>query len=237
MTENTYSLPVAETIGIAWNKTQGSKGSIWAAFGLLLLFSFAFGVAAAIGKSISPGLENFVNFIAQIVNFLLEMGLMYIGIRHAAGQPISYTMMFYPFSAPRIAIRLICVYILICLCMLPFILLGIIPTALLLGSASPATYVFLSLCYIAVAVGIVFITFRLFLSVAFVLDQNQGAWASIKLSYQTTRSNVWRLLALMIIQICIFIISLIPLLLGLIWTIPFMYVLYGVIYKRLTQRI
>src|SRR5205085_143591 len=74
---------------------------------------------------------------------------------------------------------------------------------------------------------------RLMLSIAFVLEQNVNPWRAIVLSFHATRCNFWRLFGWYIAIWIIMMISIIPLGIGLIWTLPLIYISYGMIYKTL----
>ena len=83
---------------------------------------------------------------------------------------------------------------------------------------------------------LIYITVRICLAAACVLDKGMNPWAAITSSFAMTRANFWRLVALFILQNIIVIVSLIPLLLGLIWTLPLSLILYGTIYQFLSLR-
>src|SRR5438477_89442 len=81
-----------------------------------------------IGKSITPGLGGFINFIGEIVLFLVQMGILYIGIQRALDLPITYTQMWRGFRSDM-ALKLIGLYILQILILLPGIFLFILSFA------------------------------------------------------------------------------------------------------------
>jgi hypothetical protein len=231
MDEQIYLLPVWDTISAGWDKVKGAKASIWAGLAIVFLVILGFYLLDSMVKHFSSTLGNIITLIAQVIIFLLEMGLLYIGIKRAFDEPISYRLMFRAFEAP-ITLRIIGVYVLQFLIFLPVIVVSIMSILLLSGQSILATIAGILILIIAFFVCI-FLAIRMIVSMAFILDQGTNPWPAIKMSFQATRSNVWRLIAVLLLQSLIVIISMIPLGIGLIWTLPFSIILYGVIYKRL----
>ena len=79
----------------------------------------------------------------------------------------------------------------------------------------------------------IFMIYRLWLSIGFVVDLNLPVIDALKASYRATTYNLINLILLHLLYMIVFVISLIPFGLGLIWTIPLAYNLYAVSYKRL----
>jgi hypothetical protein len=231
MTDITVKIPVSDTASEAWTKVSGSKGSFWAAFALLFLVGVGFAILGMIADAIVSGGHNVVLFIGQVVNFLLQTGLLYIAIRCAQGAPFSYKNMFYVLQS-NILIRIIGVYLLKLLIMMPFFLLIFLTFMLaLLGK-------FIMACGILIVFfGMLYVSVRIILASAFVLDKGVNSWQAIVLSWKATRSNFWRLILLFFIQGVAFILGVITLLIGLIWALPFGFILYGVIYQKLAPSV
>lgn len=240
MTELTYSIPVWETIGKAWDKIKGTKGSVWGAIGLIILIMLGLIICGSIIQGIFPFLKSLVGLILQLVNFLFEMGLLYIGIKRAFDLPISYRLVFRSFETP-VALRVIGLYILQILIFIPFTLLFFIPLIVQSVfdypfSSAPIVLLYL-VCYVIGIIGVIYFVIRLLVAMAFVLDKLSNPWEAIVKSFEATRGNFWNLLFLTIIEILILMISAIPLGIGLIWTLPFALILYGIIYKELSVNV
>lgn len=231
MVEPTYLLPIWDTITHAWHKVHGSKKTMWGAIVVILLIGMGLGIIAAIVEYFIPIIGPVVQVIISIVNFLLILGLMYIGIRRASDLPISYKMIFHAFNSP-ITLNAIGLYILQGLIFIIPILMMFSAT-LLYASTMPFATTLSILLYLVGLIATIYLAFRLYVAMAFVLDQNAGPIDAIKHSFKVTRGNVLRLFGLVIIEIIIFFISALPLLIGVIWTLPFIYILYGLTYKRL----
>lgn len=240
--ENLYKLPVLETISTSWAKVKGTKGSIWAVYLIMIAISFcAWIIGYQFIKPLSPTTNSFLQSIIRIINFLLEMGLFYIGIQRAFDLPVYYEQAFRCLR-PRLAIRIIALYILQIIIFIPLVFLVIFPSIIffsVIQFTSHALWLNL-LGFFCVAIGfmaIIFFIIRLSMALAFVLDKGVGPFRALSLSFRATRGNFWNLVGIFILQMIIFTLGLIPLGIGLIWTIPFGLILYGMVYKRLLVNI
>ena len=89
-------------------------------------------------------------------------------------------------------------------------------------------------------VGFVFLVLPgIYLSVAYVFtlslvaDKGLGVWEAMELSRKTVTHRWWKFLGLSIVVTLILIVSIIPLGIGLIWSVPMTYITYGLMYHRL----
>lgn len=228
LTQPIFLLPIGETISSAWSRVKGSKSTIIGAtfvYALIMLALTLFGVAV---KNIHPYADNIVNFFAQIIHFIIELGFIYIGIQRAYDLPITFTQMFRAFNVDIIG-RLILMYLIKFVIYLPFIIVAAV--SFYLGSFAILIGILACLCLFYVAV-------RLLFGALFILDKETiNPWLAIKLSYAATRGNFWRLVAFFIIQTGFFILGAIPLLVGLIWVIPLNIIMLGMMYKQLLNNI
>lgn len=229
------TLPVNDTVKSAWHKVKGAKGTIWLSLIISFLIMLGFSILESITKMYISSLLWIVVLIAQIIGFLLQMGLIYIGICRANDKPINYKMVFHAFRFP-LSLNLILLYIIQILIFLPLLIIEFLavffyPHVDLIGS------IFLAIIGAIAALGILYLSIRLVLSIAFQLDKEIKPWHAIKQSFQASKSNFWRLLAIYIIQILILILCTIPLGIGLIWGIPFAMICYGLIYRQLSVNV
>lgn len=228
MMERNYVLSITDNISQAWSKINGVKGSIWAGIFFMLLITIAFLFIEHLVGLTFPILSSVIYVISRVVQFLLQMGLFLIGIKWALGLPVSYQMIFHTFEW-RFAAKIIGAYFIVFILLLPFAILASLP---LWGEGFLILLLFSILALIGV-IGFIYLLVRLSMTQAFVLDQKINPWKATKLSYQVTRSNFWALIGIFILEILIILVSTIPLGLGLIWTLPFAFVLYGVVYRNL----
>jgi hypothetical protein len=226
-----YELPIEETLKTSWNKVSGSKGTIWIAFILCIVIAFVLGMIDQFLLTSAPKIEPLYNFVMSIVTTLLNLGLVYIGIRRAQDLPISYSFIFHTLHF-RLGLKLIGLYILQGLiCLIPVLLMV---TGVILYQQHS---VLISTLLFAIGmIAVLYLSFKLILAMGFVLDKEIGPIDAIKLSFRGTRSNFWRIVIIFILQSLFLILCTIPLGIGLIWGIPFAVINYGNIYKNLSTK-
>lgn len=223
-----YHLPVWNTVTTAWEKVSGSKASFWGSMALIILISLAFSLIGAIYQHLFSAGVGVIHFISSFINFFLQMGLIYMGIRRAQDLPIVYKDMFYPFRLDLI-IKLIGLYILKILILLPFILVSFI--VIVAAGTSKGTMVTINT---VVGLAAFYLYVRLSLAAGYLLDKSLGPWQSIVLSFKATGSNFFRLFATYILLGLIYVLGILTLFIGFIWIMPLGLILYGLIYKRLS---
>ncbi len=233
--KNTDLLPVIETITLSWEKVSGAKKTFWAAIGIFFVIAIAFQFILSLVENVSVFISLLFSFAFLVVNFLLQGGLMYIGIVRAKGMPITYKLLFRAFNLD-LALKLIGVYILqILVILIPEIILIAVCPAIM--AISPLWFVLGVILGIVALVAIVYLFVRMILSVAFVLDKELKPVDALKRSFCATRSNIWNLIGLSFLQMLIIIVSAIPLGIGLIWTLPLGMIIYGMAYKKLSANL
>ncbi len=252
MTDTTVKLPIWDSIIQAWHKVHGAKQTVWGALLLIIAIMVGFAILSGIANAIYIPLGSVISFISQIFFYLLIAGMIYIGLQRAQDTPISYKMVFRAVEW-RLGAKLILLYILKCLIMLPFVLIllfTVFISAFLhvmtmgfshasetvnaatvsAGFSSPLSI----LAFIIVGCAFIYTFTRIMLAVPFLLMQNTGAWEAIVLSFRATRCNFWRIVGWYISLWLIMVISIIPVGIGLIWTLPLVYIAYGMVYKTLS---
>jgi hypothetical protein len=228
--EKPFLMPVGNTISSAWQKVNGVKGTIWRGLSVVILIAFIFFILEKMTAS-TPVLTNSIYTIGFIINFLLQMGLIYFGIQRAFDLPMDYHQMFRTFNFNMI-IRLFGLVLLQLLIFLPFVMLSILGMSILGSDFLSYVLIGVSIC-LAACFGVLYVAIRMMLSAAFILDKKNNPWQAVKKSFEASRSNFWRLLQVFIMGLLIFILSFIPFGIGLIWSLPFLLICYGLMYKRL----
>ncbi len=228
MAQGTYSLPVRETVRTAWDKVGGVKGSIWAVIGIFFLIQVVLGICASLFA------QGFFNFVSSLVQIVTGISLVYIGIRRAQGAPISYKMIKEVLTL-RVFLCIIGLYILQTLIFIPAgIVLGI---GIYLTQAQAESSTLMNLVGflfdVAAIVIFIYLSVRLWIAYAVVVDKKANPWEAVKTSFKDTKGNVWNLIGLFIITMLILIGCAITLGIGLIWGLPWMLIIYGEVYKRL----
>lgn len=232
MSEERYLLPVWDTIAISWKKMYGIKKSIWAAIGIIVAAIFLLSLVAGFLIALFPALENPIKFMTQIVTFLFQIGITYIGIRRAFDLPVSYRNLFRTFEFD-ICWRVILTYILQIIIFIPSILLAFTAGYLYQPDATLTQQAIAIGCIILSLVSFLYFSVRMSIAMGFVIDKKINPWPAIKNSFIATRGNIWRLIGLFLVQFLILSLCALPMGIGLIWGIPLMVVLYGVVYKSL----
>lgn len=197
----------------AWQKTKGAKASIWAAMIVmyLILFGIVLGGQAAFGefyKGTDPAVPLAVNGVLQLVSswfsMLMTGGVMLIGVRRALEQRVSWKMVFAGFSKVfSITMAIIIQTLLVIIGFVLFVLPGI---------------------YLCVGYA---------LTLPLILDKGMGPWEALEASRKAIHKRWWTVFGLYLVMMLFYMVSAIPLGLGLIWTVPMFFVLTGVLYVRL----
>jgi uncharacterized membrane protein len=235
MTEGTYSLPVIETVKAAWAKVGGSKGSIWAIIGILFLVQIIVNVLASF---FGHGLFLFIfNLISWLIQIIAAGSLIYLGIRRAQDMPIHYKMANDVLNTPTI-LSLIGVYFLQMIILIPAGLIAGVGAYFAHTEVEPSSFMRLltSICFLLAVVWFIFFSVRTWLGFGAVVDKKLNPWDAIKLSFKATKENVLNLIGLYVINIFVALLCAITFGIGLIWGLPWFFINYGEVYKRLSTR-
>ncbi len=226
MTAPQTILPIPHLMTTAWHKVRGVKRTFFAAFVLFLIISvLANGVVDLFAHAATP-IPLIISCLAKLFTTILQAGLLYLGIRCAYDETVSYDMLFHPLNK-RVALKIIGSYIIEYAINAPFILaIMFIKGGFLIETAN------LIICGIA----IYYIAMRTMLVQGYVLVQNYGPWQAVKSSFRATRGHVIAVSLIGLVQLFIVLISFIPLGIGLIWTFPMMCITYGLVYKTLQHQ-
>lgn len=245
---NTVLLPVWESIQTAWAKVSGFKGTFWGAYLLILFIMFCVGILDGILQYAVPKIEPVFALVGQVINYLLSMGIIYLGIRRAFDIPTTFKNVFDVFRENK-PWKLIGLYILQILIILACMLVLAVGVALAFAVgiieetaannppafhfSNPGMVALVTLILIFGFCLVVYVATRLWLSAGFVLDRGYGPIDALSSGFKASRSNFWRIVGYALLQIFFMIISVIPLGIGLIWSLPWMVICYGVGYKNL----
>ena len=204
---------IMDVIKDAWREIKGAKASIWAGSCVMYLVMFIVGAAGTflmpiLGFDLTTTTGMVTNVVVQVlltvVSIIFTAGLLYMGVRKVAGDAISWKMVFEGFSfSGQIILATVLQTILVGLGLLLLVLPGI---------------------YLIIGYG---------LTMPLILDQQMSAWEAMETSRKAIHKVWWRVTGALFLMGCIYMISAIPLGIGLIWTVPMFIVLGGVVYHRL----
>jgi hypothetical protein len=227
----TYDLPVMESVKSAWFKLKGAKGTLWS---VLILWLAAVLILEFLRENNAPdGFITLLTALAVIAQALLTWSLIYMGIQRACDLPIRFGMITRGFNVTTI-LYMIGFYILRALIVLPAtIFLGV--GSFLIHSTSVIAFMVGALLIVLGIATVFYLIVRMTLGQAIILDKHRNSWEALKLSFQITQGNFWNLTGISIINILIVLASIMTLGIGLIWSLPYLFIVYGEIYKRLTH--
>jgi uncharacterized membrane protein len=210
---NYVKFSIGDGIRESWAKTKGAKGTIWAGSAimyLVLLIIVAGG--ACLLPSVDNGLNNVTGLLSNILfqgvtnafSVLFTAGLLLMGIRKVAGEQISWKMVFKGFScAGRLIVATILQSLLVSIGFMLLVLPGI---------------------YLAVGYA---------MTLPLIMDKGLSPWQAMEMSRKAVHKIWWKVAGLFVVMGLIFVVSLIPLGIGLIWTWPMFIILAGVVYLQL----
>ena len=170
---------------------------------LSLFFILAVGISVIILLAV-PSLVNFLNVIVTMILLPISVSVVLLGINRARGLEITVSQIFNYFGDMP---SLVGAYLLVTI----FTMLGFM--ALIL----PGIYLAVSYSF----------------TLPLIADKKLGVWEAMELSRKTITKQWFRFFGLGLLAGLVIVISAIPLGIGLIWSIPALYLTYGLIYHRL----
>lgn len=193
----------------AWRETKGAKASILAGTIVMCLVMFVIGAAGAFlgfdpTTMIGVVISMAIQALLTFLSVIFTAGLLYMGVRKVSGDDISWKMVFEGFSyTGQIVLATLLQTILIGIGLLLLVLPGI---------------------YLIVGYG---------LTLPLILDRKMSAWEAMETSRKAIHKVWWKVAGAFFLMSCIYMVSTIPLGIGLIWTVPMFAVLIGVVYRCL----
>jgi len=191
-------------IGVLKEGFRRAYGVKWIFMGAVLLYYIIQIVMGLTILTFIPSLMQVIDYIIAILTLPISVGIVMLGINRAREQELHIHDIFNYFNDfPQLLLTYFLMVLLIALGFMLLILPGI---------------------YLAVAY-----TFALPL----VVDKKLGAWEAMELSRKTITKQWFNFFGLGIVAILFILVSAIPFGIGLIWSIPTVYIAYGLLYHRL----
>ncbi len=216
-----YDFSIGTIISEAWAKTSGSKWTIHMSFLLYIIVMFvlmmAIGMVTANFVMVGdvggvpgevPGDMIFMQIIIQLgMNLIIlpmVMGLLMIGVRRSVDAPIKATMVFRYFSKMiQLFVTMVLMYLLVIIGFILLVLPGI---------------------YLLVAY---------YMALPLVVEKGMSPWRALETSRKSVTHHWFSFTGLFIVFMIILTVSMIPLGIGLIWTLPMMVIAYGIVYRNM----
>lgn len=209
-----YEFTIGAVLKEGWEKTKGAKWAIHLAFFLYFMVAIAFLILAQVAMTtFIQGANNpdllLAFMIGQqlLLNLILLpiiIGIFILGIKRSVNAPLESTSIFDYFNKMgQLLVTMILVYIMV---VIGFVLL-IIPG------------IYLSVAY--------------FMAMPLVVEKGLSPWQAMEVSRKAITKRWFSFFFLGLLLCLILIVSTIPLGLGLIWTMPMMFVCYGVVYRNM----
>ena len=209
-----YEFSIGSTISEAWAKTKGAKWPINIALSLYFLafigiFMLTTGATVMTADPTLEGGANPIVLIAMQIgqNLILLpifMGIAIMGIKRSVDAPITSGSIFDYYSKMfPLLFTMILMYIMIFIGFILLILPGI---------------------YLAVAY---------YMAMPLVAEKGMGPWEALETSRKAVTHRWFSVFGLFFVLSLIMAVSMIPLGLGTIWTIPMMIVAFGILYRNM----
>ncbi|MEX6501787.1 hypothetical protein [Pseudomonas zhanjiangensis] len=209
-----YDFNIGELLGESWQRIKGTKGIIMGGFlvfyVVMLVASFVlggvFGVLGALNENpvtLIVG-QLLISILSSAVAYPFMAGINMVGIRRAADQPLSFNEIFSHFGRTLpLVITAVLMMVLIYLGMLLLVLPGL---------------------YLAIAY---------MLAIPLVVERGLSPWQALEASRKAISQHWFKVFGLFLLLGLITILSVIPLGIGLVWSIPLFVIAMGVLYRTI----
>lgn len=215
-----YDFGVFALLGEAWERTKGTKRVILGSYllftvvmmGLSFILPMVLMGAGAISVALLQGLGIVISVLLSIAAFVMIMALIYpfvvgvlmVGIRRAADQPIIFGEVFSHFGRTLpLVIAAVLMTILICIGNLLFLIPGI---------------------YLGIAYS---------LTLPLIVERGLSPWQAMEASRKGISQHWFKVLGLYLLLGLIIMASMLTLGILLIWTLPMMVVANGILYRTI----
>lgn len=208
-----YDFNIGDLISEAWQRTKGTKGIILGGFVIYyvailvittilgLVFGFV-GLEAEEGGATLVVSQLLIGLIGSALTYPFLAGIMMTGIRRAADQPLNFNEMFSYFG---LALPLIVTALIMMVLMYVGLLLLVIPG------------IYLSVAYM--------------LAIPLVVERGLSPWQALEASRKAISQHWFKVFGLLLLLGLIMAVSMIPLGIGLIWSIPLFVISMGALYR------
>jgi len=231
-----YDFAIGEVLSEAWEKINGCKGMIIGAgllaYLLMLVVTTVLGfIAGLIGFATQDPMtaiviNMLVNLFGGILIYPFFAGLFLIGIRRAGDYPVEFSMLF-SCLAQSMPIMLAALLMNLIIYVPVGLFFGLV---WLVAGFSVGSIVFVSLFAVIYSLGIGTLYA---LALPLVFERGLSPWQALETSRKAIGQRWFKVFGLFLLLWLLMVASTIPLLIGLIWTIPLMILVFGVLYRTI----
>ncbi len=218
----------------AWQKIYGVKGIIIGAYAIIIFIELILHLLkeGLMGYFITnPAHQIYLSGALDFIIFLMTLpfagGVILLGIKRSVGQPINIKILFEQYAHRLIKLSLADLII-----VLASSLVALVTVVPLLMFANFETHILAGYLIWLFAFSIMF-TFLIMTIPILVEKHNVGVLQAFKMSIRATKPHFIKIFLLIIATILILFASTIPFGIGLIWTLPWAAVIYGILYRDL----
>jgi len=209
-----YEFSIGSVLSEAWEKTSGSKWPFILSFiyYVLVIIAVMMGLglvmASLMAVTEEPGVIVLVQLVTQLGTNLIVMpmimGIVMMGIKRSVDAPFSASMVFNNFSK-----------------MLP-----LFATMILM-------YIMIFIGLVLLVIPGIYLMIAYYMAMPLVVEKGMSPWQAMETSRKAITHRWFSVFGLFIVMIIIISISMIPLGLGMIWTLPMMMIVYGILYRNM----
>ncbi|MDG9930268.1 MULTISPECIES: hypothetical protein [unclassified Pseudomonas] len=210
-----YDFNIGDLISESWQRVKGTKGIIFGGFIVFYVvmliattvLGFIFGALGIISETSVTSMmvgQIIVSILGSALTYPFLAGVNLVGIRRAADLPISFNDVF---KGLGLFVPLLITALLLNVLIYAGMLLLIIPG------------IYLSIAYI--------------LAIPLVIERGLSPWEALETSRKAITQHWFKVFGLFIVLGLIMLVSMIPLGIGLIWTLPLCIITIGALYRTI----
>lgn len=211
-----YDFSITAIIAEGWEKTSGAKGTILLAF---LVYVVIATIVNVVQKLIFPdpnlliqhhqlGAGFFWLAITMLVSipitYPLAAGIIVLGIRRSVDAEINVGSIFRAYAK-----------------VIPLTLLSIV------------LMLFIMLGYVLLIIPGIYLSVAYLMSMALMMDRNMGAWEALETSRKAISKHWFKVFFLYLTMGILFLLACLPIFIGLIWMLPLLAIVQGLLYKKM----
>jgi uncharacterized membrane protein len=211
-TQPTSQFTISGVFQDAWARTKGAKGKLWLALaayiGFYIVISILVGLFLPSEEYVIENKIWWVFAVEQVIFTAVTMpvtaGLYMLGIRRAAGLGMPVLSIFRYFNK-----------------IIPLFITALLQLILVLVG------------FLLLVIPGIYLTIAYFFAIPLVVEKDLSPWAALETSRKAITKCWFRTFGFVLVSALAILVGMIPLGIGLIWTLPLAMIAYGVLYRVL----